>query len=277
MNTGMREKMPKTTGLQRQNNEQYYTQQHVADTLVDVVSQHCDLSRFDAIVEPSAGTGVFIEALSKVVDENTVVAYDIEPKHASIQQGDFLKQTLPTDLNILVIGNPPFGRQSSLAKQFIKHSCTFASTIAFILPLSFKKESMTTCFDMYFHKVYEQEMDPKSFTYLQKMYAVPCVFQIWKKQDDARQQKLVCHPNNSYMFTTQDNMFTNVAFRRVGGRAGIFVFDGFETDNFKEKLNSIEWQHNNTVGPKSISKQELIRELNKTLVKASRYCKKIEF
>ena len=43
---------------------------------------------------------------------------------------------------IHVIGNPPFGRQSSLAIKFIKKSCSFSDTISFILPKSFKKDSM---------------------------------------------------------------------------------------------------------------------------------------
>ena len=30
------------------------------------------------------------------------------------------------------IGNPPFGPQSSLAKKFIKESCEFCETIAFV-------------------------------------------------------------------------------------------------------------------------------------------------
>ena len=46
--------------------------------------------------------------------------------------------------NLHFIGNPPFGRQSSLAKKFIKHicSCDKTKTIAFILPKSFKKDSL---------------------------------------------------------------------------------------------------------------------------------------
>ena len=34
-------------------------------------------------------------------------------------------------------------------------------------------------------------------------------------------------------------------------------------DLFIIKYQNIEWEHNNTVGPKSISKQEFIREINK--------------
>ena len=35
------------------------------------------------------------------------------------------------------------------------------------------------------------------------------------------------------------------------------------SDLFIIKYQNIKWEHNNTVGPKSISKQEFIREINK--------------
>ena len=36
-----------------------------------------------------------------------------------------------------------------------------------------------------------------------------------------------------------------------------------KNDLFIIKYQQIYWEHNNTVGPKSISKQEFIREINK--------------
>jgi hypothetical protein len=43
---------------------------------------------------------------------------------------------------IHIIGNPPFGRQSSTAIKFIKKSCLFCNSLSFILPKSFKKDSL---------------------------------------------------------------------------------------------------------------------------------------
>ena len=43
--------------------------------------------------------------------------------------------------NVHTIGNPPFGRQSTLAKKFIKKCAVFSDSISFILPKSFRKGS----------------------------------------------------------------------------------------------------------------------------------------
>ena len=49
---------------------------------------------------------------------------------------------------IHIIGNPPFGRQSSLAIKFIKKSAEFCDSISFILPKSFKKDSLKKHFPL---------------------------------------------------------------------------------------------------------------------------------
>jgi len=68
----------KTTGLKRNNNEQYYTKENLANTLVNKVDEICSLNSFDYILEPSAGTGAFLTPLQNF--EN-IIAYDIDPKH----------------------------------------------------------------------------------------------------------------------------------------------------------------------------------------------------
>ena len=72
-----------------------------------------------------------------------VLSYDIAPEKEYIEKQDYLELDISkmTSTTYHVIGNPPFGRQSSLAKKFIKKTCKYASSISFILPKSFKKES----------------------------------------------------------------------------------------------------------------------------------------
>ena len=73
-----------------------------------------------------------------------------------------------------------------------------------------------------------------------------------------------------------------ISFRRVGVYAGtiskeinnkssqshyfIKFTNGKTIDENIKKLNSIKFDFNNTVGPKSISKPELIKEFNKYLI-----------
>lgn len=274
----------KDTGLKRNNNEQYYTKENISENCVDITNKQFNLNQFDIIIEPSAGTGSFIKALEKKVNLQKIRSYDIDPKYSSIIKQDYLTINLKEsekNKNILVIGNPPFGRQSSLAKKFIKHSCLFANVIAFILPKSFKKESMIHCFDLYFHKIFETNLDENSFIFEENEYSVPCVFQIWEKKPFTRDTLPKLIENNNYTFTKDPSLAT-FAFRRVGVYAGKFIFENMDIlskeshyfiktnleidDNYKSKLSSIVWNHDNTTGPKSISKQELIAKLNYILI-----------
>jgi len=71
--------------------------------------------------------------------------YDLAPEKEDIQQADWLtldKTIFQNFSKILVYGNPPFGEQSNLAIKFFNESAKIADTIAFVLPLSFKKDSI---------------------------------------------------------------------------------------------------------------------------------------
>jgi predicted RNA methylase len=267
-----------TSGLKRNNNEQYYTKPEVAASCIADVARLYDLDSFDKIVEPSAGTGVFVESLIKLT-ANEIISFDIEPKAKYITEANFLLQNI-TQGNVLVIGNPPFGRQSSFAKKFIKHSCGFANVIGFILPRSFKKPSMYNCFDLHFHKVFEKDLYRNSFSYEGNDYSVPCVFQIWHKQDIPREVIEKVFENDNYKIVKKEDC-PDFAFRRVGGSAGLFIFSGVEKLSSQsnyfvktsmvmrqetiDKLLGIVWKTDNTVAAKSISKQELIKNLNEIL------------
>ena len=112
--------------------DKFYTRKNLAKKLIDEI----DINKYNTIIEPSAGNGSFSNQIEKCI------AYDIEPEASGIIKQDFL--TLDKDFQspTLVIGNPPFGRNSSLALAFINKASLFADTIAFILPKSFKKESL---------------------------------------------------------------------------------------------------------------------------------------
>lgn len=169
------------TGLKRSNKEQYFTKQKVSKELIHILNEFHPINKFDIIIEPSAGSGSFLKELNNF-ETKKIISYDIEPKYKNIIKQDYLELDLKYK-NCLVIGNPPFGRQSGLAKKFIKKSCNFCDVIAFILPKSFKKKSMYNCFDLYFHKVFEKDLELNSFEFESKEYSVPCVFQIWKKRN----------------------------------------------------------------------------------------------
>ena len=266
------------TGLCRNTIDKFYTKEAVAESLIHKVTTYINIDyQNDLVVEPSAGNGSFVPFIKNICDNYIFI--DIKPEHPEIMPQDFLTYFPYSNTfnKIHVVGNPPFGRQSSLAIKFIKHSCKFCDTISFILPKSFKKDSMRNKVPLNFHLILEREIPEKSFLLNKKPHEVPCVFQIWEKQDVLREKIKKLKPKK-YKFVKKDKSH-HISFRRVGVNAGdvstetinkninthyFIYFDKFSSE-LLEKIKNIEFSHNNTVGPRSISKNELIQKLNKLI------------
>lgn len=228
-----------------------------------------NLDSYDLIIEPSAGAGAFSRHITGAS------AYDLSPEHEDITQADWLTldKTHFTDHdNILVIGNPPFGSQGSLAYKFLTESMTFADTIAFILPKGFKKITVKNRLPLHFHLTAETDLPARSFTLHDQDYAVPCVFQIWQKSTTPREK--VQHRRTTELFTFTDKHTADFRIQRVGGNAGRASqdLDGSTTSNYflkntsnltDEALISVINETvfptvDDTTGPRSLSKGELI-------------------
>lgn len=272
------------TGKNRKNiKDQFYTHSDVSNHCINILlSKFADLSTY-LWVEPSAGNGSF---LNQIPDNYEKIGMDIEPNAENIQKEDFLTWKPPTTTKkFLLIGNPPFGRQSSLAKAFIKKGCKFANVIAFILPKSFVKPSMNYVFDIYFHCIHTEEIQKNAFTINDSVYDVPCVFQIWEKKNIKREIESKVEPVG-YKYVKKENGY-HIAFRRVGVNAGkcylkdekdcsiqSHYFIQFQ-ENYLENLQVIMIKINNyvfpsnTVGPRSLSKTEVNRVINQILEEIS--------
>jgi len=268
-------------GLNRNTVDKYYTKDTIVETFLDSIKKYVQINKDDLIIEPSAGNGSFIKGIKLL--SNNCVFYDIEPENEEIIKQDYLLY-VPIDViskydSIHVIGNPPFGRQSSLAIKFIKKSCEFCSSISFILPKSFKKDSMKKKFPLNFHLIFEYDLPYKSFLVDGVEYDVPCVFQIWQKKTFNRTLEEKLEPLNFLFVKKTEN--PDISFIRVGGKAGsidknikdkciqshyfIKFTNNKSVDENIKKLSTIKYEFNNTVGPKSISKQELISKFNPLL------------
>jgi predicted RNA methylase len=269
-----------TKGLRRNTIDKFYTKPKIADYCINVIQQTLNISKtHDLIIEPSAGNGVFISAITQIC--NHYKFYDIQPEHDDIIKQDFLElNNIPqTFSKIHIIGNPPFGRQSSIAIKFIKKSCQFCDSLSFILPKSFRKESLQRHFPLQFHLVHEEDLPKNSFLVDGNEYNVETILQIWIKQDIDRQGIVKIRPNSFQFVKKTENH--DISFRRVGVYAGkidtetkdksiqshyfIKFLDNTDLDTIIKKLQTITYPTNHTVGPKSISKRELILEFNKVL------------
>ena len=262
--------MEQDTGKFRTNTkDQYYTKSSIAKDCIDCILAKCpEVSQYQWI-EPSAGNGSFLKALPADIPR---IGIDLDPKMEGVLKGDFLAWEPSSEAKRVFFGNPPFGKQGSLAKQFIQHAAQYADVIAFILPKSFVKPSMSRAFPSKFHCIMEKELPKDSFEVNQVAYDVPCVFQIWQKKDTDRLKiDVVKETGFKYVKSTETY---NIAFRRVGGKAGTCYLAGSETFSVQShyfiKLDDVYVRHiskiielvnkhvfpSNTVGPRSLSKGE---------------------
>jgi predicted RNA methylase len=279
-------------GLKRDTIDKFYTNDETVKLCIQFVNQHLNIKKTDLIIEPSAGKGSFINGIKNL--SNYYLFYDIEPEYNEIKKQNFLEFNPPfLEFNlpslsisgdvvrkIHVIGNPPFGRNSSLAIQFIRKTSQFSDTISFILPRSFKKKSMKQKVDKRFHLIFETDIPNNAFTIDGEQCSVPCIFQIWEKKIYERTQEIDEKPNK-FDFVLKNNN-PNISFRRVGFNAGsinVDVENKNENTHYFIKFNNdksvaqniillqnIYFDANNTVGPRSISKGELIKEFNKFII-----------
>ena len=281
-------------GLRRDLIDKFYTKPSVANDCIELVVKTIGISKDDIVIEPSAGNGSFIKGIQNLNCKNYF--YDLKPEHLQITQQDYLlfdfesqvQKTIQSS-KVIVIGNPPFGRQSSTAIKFIKKSCEYCDAICFILPKSFRKESLKRHFPLNFTLVKEIDLPENSFLVDDVDADVPCIFQIWNKSSQERQKPKKHIPIGSSIVKKDCN--PDISFRRVGVNAGNFsqetenkseqshYFIKFEKsvnddmNSLNDDMNSLNDDMNSlsfptcddTVGPKSISKNELICILNSLL------------
>lgn len=255
---------------QKEINDKFYTKSDISKLCIDMLN----LSDFDLIIEPSAGNGSFSKQI------NNCIAYDLVPEDESIIQQDFFELDITqfNDKKVLTIGNPPFGVQNNLAIAFFNKAAKYSDTIAFILPKSFMKESIQRKLDLSFHLEKFIELPYNSFLLNGEEYGVNCVFQVWKKKNFKR---IVKKKNFCYSFIEFGNVNDfDFIVRRVGGNAGkAYILKEGETvstqSNYfiKNKtslsnealvdiINGIKMDAvNYSVGPRSLSKIELIEYL----------------
>jgi predicted RNA methylase len=154
--------------------DKFYTKKEIAQKCLSLIP---DMGTYDTIIEPSAGSGVFSNAIANCI------AYDIEPEGENIIKQDFFLLNKIEGDKKLFLGNPPFGERSILAKKFIQHAIHLgAETIAFILPDTFSKFIMQKVFPLDWNLIVEENLGRDGFEIQEETYHVPCSFYIWTKR-----------------------------------------------------------------------------------------------
>lgn len=252
--------------------DQFYTKKEVAKYCYEEICKILDIKNYK-IIEPSAGTGSFSDLF-----HDNFIALDLDPKKEYIKKQDFFDFNFENEKKekIITIGNPPFGKNSSLAIKFFNKSSEYSDYICMILPRTFKKDSVVNKLNLNFHLFKEIKLNKKSFIFNEKEYDVPCVFQIWKKSDIKRNKINQKIKSDYFEFVSKEN--ADFAIRRVGGLAGKVIID-FEkykepshyylrvNDNIcklelieklKKIYNKLNEKAKDTAGNPSLSKFELI-------------------
>jgi hypothetical protein len=251
-------KSNQTTGLKRKTIDKFYTSQPIVNVCMQSFEKYLNIQQNDLCIEPSAGNGAFIGSIKSLFNHHKF--YDLEPENDEIIKQDYLEydyNVIDKKINkIHIIGNPPFGRQSSYAIKFIKKSAQYCDSISFILPKSFKKDSLKKHFPLYFHQIFEFDLPKNSFIVNKKEHDVPCVFQIWIRKNQNRTIK-------------KKNVESNFKFIKkeiinIDNDNETLLFNRDQQNSNKKKYDFDKWKSKFIINSKS-KKDTIIKQLNKQL------------
>jgi hypothetical protein len=214
--------------------DKFYTIPEISEKCLKTLESKYNWDSWDLVIEPSAGNGSFLTR----IPTSKKIGIDILPDHKDIVQQDFLTYNPKNTGKILVVGNPPFGRVSSLAIKFFNHASKFANVIAFILPRTFRRVSIQNKLNQNFHLMYDEEIPTKPCAFTPPMMA-KCCFQIWEKKSETR--KLITleteHKDWDFLsFGEKDEKGqptppkgADFAIRAYGGKCGEIVDSNLES------------------------------------------------
>lgn len=223
-----------TNAVRQAGLDKFYTIPVISEKCIATIGTYYDWYTWGLVIEPSAGNGSFLHA----IPTEKKLGIDISPEHPDIITQDFLTYTPPPSGKILVIGNPPFGRVSSLAIQFFQHAAKWADVIAFIIPRTFRRVSVHNKLHLNFHLVHDEEIPVSPCSFSPPMM-VKCCFQIWEKREVLRPmvELSTTHADWEFLgFGPNDEKGqptppegADFAIRAYGGKCGDIVEIGLES------------------------------------------------
>lgn len=180
----------KQARVKRLDREQFFTRPEVAaaavDSMIAYVGKEAALSK--TWLEPSAGSGVFVEALKdRGVSPEKILAFDLEPHHPSVVETDFFAVVDSLPSGLLTIGNPPYGVNSSMAVEFFNAVAKKSSSIGWLVPRFWRHPSLHLKLDPKAHWVFDKYAGVKFLSPTgEEIPAVHTVFQIWDVREEDR-------------------------------------------------------------------------------------------
>ena len=239
--------------------EQFYTPNDTAQFCFDIIKPYVN-SPSCVWLEPAGGTGSFINVMLNNGVE-TIISYDIEPKHPLVKlTSDFLKEDLTGLNNCVTLTNPPFGRANKLAVPFFNKCAEVSDLIGFLVPKSWRKWSVINRLDQHFHLVEDIELNI-DFLYetneKRSKGKLNTVFQVWQKRNKIR-EKIIIEDRGYITKTTPKEADVSLTifgrgcgkikteFERVDNTTQMFlklnedwVFEALKTVDFSKFYNNV--------------------------------------
>ena len=184
--------------------DKYYTKDHIAEMCVNEMIKALPHEIKDYLfIEPSAGSGAFIDAAK--AKGLKIKGFDILPTREDVIKNDFINR----DLNYLLsneeqsqkkitIGNPPFGRKSALAIDFVNKSLEQSDYVCFIIPNQFEKWSVQSKINPNAKLIANIVLPEDSFILVDKTIKLRCVFQIWTMKEGGQNLRIQTKPETNH-------------------------------------------------------------------------------
>lgn len=225
------------------NLDQFYTKKEISENCLRVLDDYIYFEDFDYILEPSVGTGSFYNLLPR--DKRIGIDIDPKIKDRSITQMDFLEFEPEKNKKYIVVGNPPFGKISSLAIKFFNKSAEFADVIAFIVPRTFKRVSVQNKLDLNFRLIYNEDLTLKPCCFTPKMNS-KCSFQIWIRTKRKNKRKII-----KYDKTHPDFQFLKLGNKDKNNQPTIPLGADFVMKAYGSNCGKLEFDNLESLSPKS--------------------------
>ena len=190
-------------GMKGDGNDNFFTKPEIAKQCIDFFYTTCPFCKDNKVLEPSAGSGNFIQYLTNFT------ALDIFPKAENIIKQDFLKWQ-PDQTNYVCIGNPPYGYRSQMAKAFINQATKCSIAIGFILPIGMKRYFTYNSVNPNWGIVAQLDLPENSFLFNNQDYTQKTVFQIWLPKTTIKEKGYI--DLRSYIKPPEENDFFSLSY-----------------------------------------------------------------
>jgi predicted RNA methylase len=239
--------------------------------------ESCDVD--GTVCIPGAGIGTYVvAALQAGFEPESITAVEFNPAYHELGSAiyrrfgvnyvlaDFTEWQPEMKFDVIV-GNPPYGKNASLAVKFLNKAAEYSDHISFVLPRTFRKPSVLNRIDEHLHLV--EDVDTPNETFGGTI--ITCR-QKWEKREEKRERirTYTQHPDLNFVSKAESNVFVG----RVGAASGKVLTEGYghyteqhyflrASEEVVSNLKQVESTLRElgvaaTVGTPSLSKHELI-------------------